>query len=170
MIVMGISFFSIINIDIFSVNSYFTNELNNEMRIQETTDTDSLSLIFNALADPTRRAILQLLSTGEKSVNELANPFPMSLPAISKHLKVLERAGLVERSRDAQWRPCKIQTKPLQDASEWLAPYRKIWESRLNQLDSYLTDIQERDMEEKNDLGLKQFIGRKHPKAGSNKN
>jgi len=99
---------------------------------------DSLSTTFAALADPTRRAILARVSLGETSVSELAAPFDMSLPAISKHLKVLERAGLIVRSREAQWRPCRLQTDPLQQASNWFNEYRHHWETQLDALDQYL--------------------------------
>src|ERR1051325_5342607 len=95
---------------------------------------DHLSQTFAALADPTRRAILARLASGEASVSELANPFDMSLPAISKHLKVLERAGLITRGRDAQWRPCKLEAKPLKTAADWLEHYRAFWEASLDRL------------------------------------
>lgn len=103
---------------------------------------DVLDRTFSALADPTRRAILARLSGGEASVTELAAPFEMSLPAVSKHLKVLERAGLISRSREAQWRPCRIEAKPLRDAAAWIEEYRQLWEERLDRLDAYLTDLQ----------------------------
>ncbi|HEY4136685.1 MAG TPA: metalloregulator ArsR/SmtB family transcription factor [Alphaproteobacteria bacterium] len=99
---------------------------------------DALSATFAALADPTRRAILARLSLGESSVTELAEPFDMSLPAISKHLKVLERAGLVARSREAQWRPCRLEAAPLRDVAGWVEQYRAIWEGRLDRLADYL--------------------------------
>jgi DNA-binding transcriptional ArsR family regulator len=101
-------------------------------------EMDQLSLTFAALADPTRRAILARLATGECPVTELAEPFDMSLPAVSKHLGVLERAGLISRGRDAQWRPCRIEAGPIKDVSEWAERYRAIWEQRLDRLDSYL--------------------------------
>jgi DNA-binding transcriptional ArsR family regulator len=107
--------------------------------------TDQLSSTFSALADPTRRAILGKLTRGEKSVSELAKPFKMSLPAVSKHLKVLERAGLIERSRDAQWRPCRLKPRRLKAASEWLDGYRQFWEQTLDRLEEYLKEIQERE-------------------------
>ncbi|MEH2013302.1 ArsR/SmtB family transcription factor [Nostoc sp.] len=104
--------------------------------------TDQLSVIFAALADPTRRAILAHLAKGEASVTELAKPFEMSLPAISKHLKVLERAGLITRSREAQWRPCQIEAQPLKDAADWIEQYRQFWEESLDRLDDYLHELQ----------------------------
>jgi len=103
---------------------------------------DRLSTTFAALADPTRRAILARLAGGETSVTALAEPFAMSLPAVTKHLKVLERAGLVTRGRQAQWRPCKLDAAPLQQASDWVAQYRQFWEQGLDRLDAYLATIQ----------------------------
>lgn len=100
--------------------------------------TDPLSLTFAALADPTRRAILARLASGNCSVTQLAEPFEMSLPAVSKHLRVLERAGLIARSREAQWRPCRIEGGPLKDVVDWAERYRHVWEGRLDRLDSYL--------------------------------
>ena len=105
---------------------------------------DRLSTTFAALADPTRRAILARLASGETSVTELAAPFDMSLPAISKHLKVLERAGLIARSREAQWRPCRLEAGPMKDASDWLEHYRKFWEQSFDRLDDYLRDVQKK--------------------------
>ena len=99
---------------------------------------DTLSNTFSALADPTRRAILARLALGELSVTELAQPFEMSMPAISKHLKVLERAGLIARGREAQWRPCSLKAAPLKDAAEWLERYRRFWEESFDRLDDYL--------------------------------
>ncbi|PSB25615.1 ArsR/SmtB family transcription factor [Stenomitos frigidus] len=104
--------------------------------------TDQLSVTFAALADPTRRAILAHLARGEASVTELAKPFQMSLPAISKHLKVLERAQLITRGREAQWRPCQIKADSLKDAAEWLESYRQFWEERFDRLDDYLHELQ----------------------------
>ncbi|MEH1893113.1 MAG: metalloregulator ArsR/SmtB family transcription factor [Nostoc sp.] len=104
--------------------------------------SDQLSVIFAALADPTRRAILAHLAKGEASVTELAKPFEMSLPAISKHLKVLERAGLITQSRKAQWRPCQIEAQPLKDAADWIEQYRQFWEESLDWLDDYLHELQ----------------------------
>lgn len=103
---------------------------------------DRLSATFAALADPTRRAILARLASGKASVTELARPFDMSLPAVSKHLKVLERAGLVARSRAAQWRPCRLEADPLHDAADWIETYRRFWEQRLDRLDEYLQELQ----------------------------
>jgi DNA-binding transcriptional ArsR family regulator len=103
---------------------------------------DRLSETFQALADPTRRAILARLTLGESSVNELAEPFAMSLPAVSKHLKVLERAGLISRSREAQYRPCKLEAKNLKNIDEWLDEYRHFWEQRFDRLDAYLQKLQ----------------------------
>lgn len=103
--------------------------------------TDRLSLTFSALADPTRRAILARLSSGEASVNELAEPFAMSLPAVSKHLKVLEHAGLIARGRDAQYRPARLQAAPLKDVSEWLDRYRQFWEASFDRLDALIEEL-----------------------------
>src|ERR1700679_2129253 len=103
---------------------------------------DPLSTTFAALADPTRRAILARLALGEASVNELAEPFHMSLPGVSKHLKVLERAGLITRTRDAQWRPCRLEAKRLREVAEYVEQYRKLWEQSLDRLDDYLHELQ----------------------------
>ena len=103
---------------------------------------DQLTSTFAALADPTRRAILARLSSGEASVTELAGPFAMSLPAVSKHLKVLERAGLIARGREKQWRPCRLEAGPLKDADDWLQSYRRFWEESLDRLDAYLREVQ----------------------------
>src|ERR671913_2470373 len=99
---------------------------------------DHLSTTFAALADPTRRAILARLASGECSVTELAEPFAMSMPAVSKHLRVLERAGLISRGREAQWRPCRLEAEPLKEVAEWTERYRQIWEQRLDRLEAYL--------------------------------
>jgi DNA-binding transcriptional ArsR family regulator len=115
--------------------------------------SDQLSNTFAALADPTRRAILARLATGEASVTELAQPFDMSMPAVSKHLKVLERAGLIARGREAQWRPCRIEAGPLKDISDWVEAYRNIWEQRLDRLDAYLRELKAKD--KKNNGGRK---------------
>jgi DNA-binding transcriptional ArsR family regulator len=104
--------------------------------------SDHLSATFAALADPTRRAILARLATGAASVTELAGPFEMSLPAVSKHLKVLERAGLIARGRQAQWRPCRLEAAPLKDAADWLEHYRRFWEQSLDRLEDYLRELQ----------------------------
>lgn len=124
---------------------------------QKSAPDDGLSATFAALADPTRRAILARLSAGETSVTELAEPFAISLPAISKHLKVLERAGLIARSREAQWRPCRLTARPLKSAADWLDEYRRFWEESLDRLDGYLRELQanekrrSRGKEKKND-------------------
>jgi len=102
---------------------------------------DQLSNVFAALADPTRRAILARLAHGEATVNELAEPFPISLQAVSKHLKVLERAGLITRGRAAQWRPCHLEAGPLRDVAEWMRLYRRFWDERYQRLDDYLRDL-----------------------------
>jgi DNA-binding transcriptional ArsR family regulator len=106
---------------------------------------DSLSTTFAALADPTRRAILARLATGEATVGELAAPFDISLPAISKHLKVLQRAGLIEQGRQAQWRPCRLTPEPLRDLADWVAQYRRHWEESFDRLDEYLKQIQQEE-------------------------
>jgi len=103
---------------------------------------DPLSNTLFALADPTRRAILARLAEGEATVNELAEPFDMSLPGVSKHLKILERARLISRGKTAQWRPCRLETAALQDVDGWLTDYRKLWDHRLDRLESYLTTLQ----------------------------
>lgn len=110
--------------------------------------TDRLSATFAALADPTRRAILARLALGETSVSKLAEPFAMSLPAVSKHLKVLERAGLITRGRDAQMRPCKIEVNALKEADDWIEEYRRLWEERLDRLDDYLRVLQAQEAED----------------------
>src|SRR5262245_40324291 len=109
--------------------------------------SDRLSLIFSALADPTRRAILARLADGSASVTELAAPFAMSLPAVSKHLKVLERAGLIARGREAQWRPCRLDPAPLREVASWLDEYRRHWDEQLDRLDTYLAEIQQQEQE-----------------------
>ena len=112
--------------------------------------SDPLSLTFAALADPTRRAILARLSNGDATVNEIAAPFDMSLPAVSKHLKVLEAAGLITRSRTAQWRPCHLEAGPLKDADGWISAYRRFWETSFDRLDDYLRQLQAGDPEKTN--------------------
>ena len=111
---------------------------------------DHLSTTFAALADPTRRAILARLASGEKSVNDLAEPFEMSLAAVSKHLKVLESAGLIARGREAQGRPCRLEAAPLKDISNWVERYRKFWEQSFDRLDAYLREIQAKETKGKN--------------------
>jgi DNA-binding transcriptional ArsR family regulator len=106
---------------------------------------DRLSTTFAALADPTRRAILARLALGEATVMELAEPFAMSLPAISKHLKVLERAGLIARGREAQWRPCRLAAGPLKDVTDWLEHYRRFWEQSFDRLEKYLPELQKKE-------------------------
>jgi DNA-binding transcriptional ArsR family regulator len=119
---------------------------------------DPLSAKFAALADPTRRAILARLALGETSVSELAAPFEMTLPAVSKHLKVLERAGLIARGREAQWRPCRLEAKALKEVDDWLEGYRRIWEERFDRLDDYLRELQAKP---------KRRRSRKKPRAGA---
>ena len=113
------------------------------------TDTDTLSVTFAALADPTRREILARLATGEATVNELAAPFDISLQAVSKHLKVLEHAGLISRGRNAQYRPCRLEAEPLDGAVDWIERHRKVWEDRFDRLEQHLRNIQETDKESK---------------------
>ena len=104
-----------------------------------------LDLTFAALSDPTRRAILSMLASGEKSVTDLAEPFRMTLPAVSKHLKVLQRAGLISQSREAQWRPCRLEARPLKDAAAWIEHYRRYWEESFDRLDEYLHEVQSKE-------------------------
>ena len=110
---------------------------------------DRLSETFGALADPTRRAILARLASGEASVTELASPFAMSMPAISKHLKVLERAGLIARGREAQWRPCRLRAAPLREVAGWVDHYRRFWEESFDRLDDYLQELKAQDSKNK---------------------
>src|SRR5437870_5687153 len=110
---------------------------------------DPLSATFAALADPTRRAILARLSSGEVSVTELAEPFEMSLPAVSKHLKVLERAGLIVRGRDAQWRPCRLSAGPLRHVADWVERYRRFWTESFDRLDDYLREVQQQQQQQR---------------------
>jgi DNA-binding transcriptional ArsR family regulator len=117
--------------------------------VQQVASTGDLNATFAALADPTRRAILARLVSGEASVTDLASPFKMSLPAVSKHLKVLERAGLIARSREAQWRPCRLEAGPLKDAANWLEHYRRFWEESFDRLEEYLRDLQKRESQKK---------------------
>jgi len=118
--------------------------------------TDYLSSTFAALADPTRRAILARLSSGEAPVTELAKPFEMSMPAISKHLKVLERAGLIARSREAQWRPCRLEAGRLKEVADWLEHYRRFWEQSLDRLDDYLRELKAQTKDKEKKHGRKQ--------------
>ena len=113
--------------------------------------SDRLSTTFSALADPTRRAILARLISGEASVTELAEPFEMSLPAVSKHLKVLEHAGLITRGREAQWRPCRLEAGPLKDAADWLEHYRRFWEQSFDRLEDYLRELQGKEKKDGHD-------------------
>jgi len=112
---------------------------------------DRLSATFAALADPTRRAILSRLARGEATVTALAEPFAMSMPAISRHLKVLERAGLIERGREAQWRPCRLQAEPLRQADQWIEQYRRFWEESFDKLGEYLRELQEEESTDDHD-------------------
>ena len=113
--------------------------------VNHTTADDQLSATFGALADPTRRAILARLAGGEATVNELAEPFSLTLPAVSKHLKVLQRAGLITQGRRAQWRPCRLEPAPLKNVAEWLDRYRTTWEERFDRLDEYLRELQQKE-------------------------
>jgi DNA-binding transcriptional ArsR family regulator len=123
---------------------YLTNRLFNSM-VNNSEMSRDLSVTFGALADPTRRAILARLASGEATVSELGEPFEMSGPAISKHLKVLERAGLISRGREAQWRPSRLVAAPLKDAADWLEEYRRCWEDSFDRLDDYLRELQAKD-------------------------
>ncbi|NNM86369.1 MAG: winged helix-turn-helix transcriptional regulator [Phycisphaerales bacterium] len=122
--------------------------------------SDALSTTFAALADPTRRAILAQLARGEKSVNEIARPFDLSLPAVSKHLKVLEHAGLITRSRQAQWRPCRLEAKPLQVAAGWVDEYRRFWEQSLDRLNVYLQQLQAKEKQNEHKGAIRIKSGR----------
>ncbi len=115
------------------------------MNASQTGQADSLSATFAALADPTRRAILARLALGEATVTELARPFDMSLPGVSKHLKVLQNAGLIVQGRDAQWRPCRLEAEPLRDVASWIGQYRRFWEESLERLDEYLCELQSQE-------------------------
>jgi DNA-binding transcriptional ArsR family regulator len=121
---------------------------------------DPLSATFAALADPTRRAILARLASGEASVTELARPFDMSMPAISKHLKVLENAGLIGRTREAQWRPCRIDAQPLKEVADWVGHYQRFWEESLDRLGEYLHELQAKEKKR----GRKQSKRRREPR------
>jgi DNA-binding transcriptional ArsR family regulator len=116
--------------------------------------TDTLSATFAALADPTRRAILARLASGEATVTELAEPFDMSLPAVSKHLKVLQRAGLIEQGRQAQWRPCRLKAERLRDVDDWIEQYKRHWEESFERLDDYLRELQAAEDREAAPQGL----------------
>jgi DNA-binding transcriptional ArsR family regulator len=132
--------------------------------------TDHLSSTFAALADPTRRAILARLASGEASVNEIAKPFKMTLPAVSKHLKVLSKAGLVKRSRTAQWRPVALQAAPLKEASDWIDRYRDFWEQSFDRLDEYLKELQAKEAKEAGEAEEKKEIkGNRKAKAKGKK-
>jgi DNA-binding transcriptional ArsR family regulator len=113
--------------------------------------TDSLSIIFAALADPTRRAILARLTAGPATVKELSAPFEMSGPAVSKHLRVLERAGLIARGRDAQWRPCRLEAAPLKEVAEWAENFRRFWDASYERLDEYLQHLKEKESNDEHD-------------------
>src|SRR5947209_17428952 len=117
------------------------------------TESDPLSITFAALADPTRRAILSRLSQGEASVTELAKPFDLSLPGVSKHLKVLQRAGLVTQGRNAQWRPCRLEVRRLKEASDWVGEYRRFWDESFERLDDVLQDLIKKEKDENGDQG-----------------
>ena len=128
------------------------------------TTPDHLSATFAALADPTRRAILARLASGEASVTQLAEPFDMSMPAISKHLKVLERAHLIGRGREAQWRPCRLEAAPLKDVAEWIDHYRQFWEQSFDRLDDYLRELKARAAVEHKPKAKDKKHGRKQRK------
>ena len=113
--------------------------------------TNELSNTFAALADPTRRAILARLADGDATVNELAEPFHLKLPTVSKHLKVLQRAGLITQGRRAQWRPCRLEPAPLKDVADWVERYRQIWDERLTRLDAYITELQDKERNSNDD-------------------
>ena len=119
--------------------------------VQEPSGAANLNATFAALADPTRRAILARLASGEVSVMELAEPFAMSLPAVSKHLKVLEKVGLIARGRDAQWRPCRLSAGPLREVADWVEHYRKFWTESFDRVDDYLREVQKSQKKEKRD-------------------
>ena len=125
--------------------------MSRQTRLEQNASTDRLSMIFMALADPTRRCILELLSKGDATVNELAQPFSMTLPAISKHLKVLERAGLISRGRNAQWRPCRLEAEALKEGVDWMNQYRQLWEESLSNLEEYVQKLQAQEKTSKGD-------------------
>jgi DNA-binding transcriptional ArsR family regulator len=122
-----------------------------QTNVVQDASTDRLSMIFMALADPTRRHILELLSKGDATVNELAKPFSVSLPAISKHLRVLERAGLISRGRNAQWRPCRLEAEALKEGADWMDQYRQLWEESLSHLERYVQKLQAQERTGKGD-------------------
>ncbi|HET9183444.1 MAG TPA: metalloregulator ArsR/SmtB family transcription factor [Candidatus Angelobacter sp.] len=126
--------------------------------------SDQLSSTFAALADPTRRAILARLASGEASVTELAQPFEMSMPAISKHLRVLERAGLIARGREAQWRPCRLKATPLHDVANWVEHYRQFWEQSFDRLDEYLRELKSKESRRHSKESKEKRHGSKHGK------
>ena len=133
---------------------------------------DAMSSTFSALGDPTRRAILARLALGETSVTELAEPFEMSMPAVSKHLRVLERAGLIERSREAQFRPCKLKPEPLKQAWGWIGDYRQFWEESFDRLDAYLQKLQaeqKKGKRKKSGPGVKENRGAKEKRDARNR-
>jgi DNA-binding transcriptional ArsR family regulator len=125
--------------------------------------SDQLSATFSALADPTRRAILARLALGETSVTELARPFEMSMPAVTKHLKVLERAGLIARGREAQWRPCRLEAGPLKNVAGWVEHYRQFWEQSFDRLDDYLRELKAQDQENKEKRKEKRRVRKQRP-------
>lgn len=141
----GFLVYEVVDKNVFA--AYFINMLINQT-IKYDDASDRLSHIFMALADPTRRAILDSLSNGEASVNDLAKPFPLSLPAVSRHLKVLERAGLISRGRSAQWRPCRIEAATLKEGVDWMNQYRALWEDNLAGLSDYLAQLQAKTKQE----------------------
>jgi DNA-binding transcriptional ArsR family regulator len=130
---------------------------------------DPLSSTLSALADPTRRAILSRLALGESSVTELAEPFKMSLPAVSKHLKVLERAGLIARGREAQWRPCRLEAAPLKEVAGWVEHYRRFWEEKFDRLGDYLNELQAQERLQAQNLQVQKPQARKEKKNGRKK-
>ena len=132
---------------------YITDWLINQSVMHSTTIEDRLSATLAALADPTRRAILARLAVGEASVSELAAPFNMTLPGVSKHLKVLRRAGLIEQGREAQWRPCRLQAEPLKEVANWVERYREFWDESFQRLDEYLLELQHTQKEKENEDG-----------------
>ena len=139
-----------VSLDTQSQAHYLTLRLINHY-VQYAMESDRLDLTLAALADPTRRAILARLAAGEATVTELAEPFDMSLPAVSRHLKVLERAGLITRGREAQWRPCRLEAEPLKEVNDWLEQYRRFWDESFDRLDDYLKTLQTRQRNDEPD-------------------